>query len=80
MNEQEILEKLSPIFQNVFNDDELKLNMELTSEDIDEWSSLSQTLMITEVEKEFGITFKLREVAVMDNMDTIVKLIQNKLE
>lgn len=80
MNEQEILEKLSPIFQNVFNDDELELNMELTSEDIDEWSSLSQTLMITEVEKEFGITFKLREVAVMDNMDTIVKLIQNKLE
>lgn len=79
MNTQEIIEKLTPIFQSVFNDDELELTMDLTSNDIDEWSSISQTLMVAEIEKEFDIKFKLREVATMNNVATIVNCIEAKL-
>ena len=79
MTTKEILDKLTPIFQNVFNDDELELTMDLTSEDIDEWSSISQTLMIAEIEREFDVKFKLREVATMNDVKTMVALIEEKI-
>ena len=55
MDTQAILEIITPIFREVFNDDELDVNINLTSEDIDEWSSLSQTVLLTELESTFNI-------------------------
>ena len=75
MVEEEILQRLIPIFKTVFNDEELEVTMELTSNDIDSWSSISQTLMITQIQKEFGISFKLFEVARMNDVKTIVTII-----
>lgn len=79
MTQEEIIAKLTPIFHEVFNDSDLDVTMELTSDEIDEWSSISQTLMITEVEKEFNIVFKLREVAQLDSVESIVNMIESKL-
>ena len=79
MDTQAILEIITPILREVFNDDELDVNINLTSEDIDEWSSLSQTVLLTELESTFNIKFKLREVATMNNVKTIVALIESKL-
>lgn len=78
MDTQEILERIAPIFQNVFNDDEMIVDMNLVSDEIDEWNSLSQTILLTEIEHEFDIKFKLREVATMNNVKSIVELIQAK--
>lgn len=79
MTRKEILEKLTPIFQEVFNDNEMEVKLELTSDDIDEWSSVSQALLITEIEQKFAIRFKLLEVAKMDNVGTIVSIIEEKI-
>lgn len=79
MDTQTILGIITPIFREVFNDDELDVNINLTSEDIDEWSSLSQTVLLTELESAFNIKFKFREVATMNNVKTIVALIESKL-
>lgn len=79
MKKEEILEKIIPIFKEVFNDDEMDVTMELTSEEIDEWSSVSQVLLLTAIEAEFGVAFKLREVALMNDVATIVKMIDQKL-
>lgn len=79
MSTQEILKVITPIFQQVFNDDQLDVTMDLTSDEIDEWSSLSQTILITEIEAAFNIKFKLREIATMNNVKTIVSLINTKV-
>lgn len=79
MDTQEILTRITPIFRRVFNDEEMEVNFDLTSENIDEWSSLSQTVLLTEIEATFGIKFKLREVAAMNNVKTIIALIESKL-
>lgn len=79
MEPDKILEKITPIFREVFNDYEFEVNMSLSSEDIDEWSSLSQTILLAEIESAFGIKFKLREVATMNNVKNIVSLIAAKL-
>lgn len=80
MTKQEILDKITPIFHEVFNDNDLDVTMDLTSDEIDEWSSISQTLMVTEIEKAFDIVFKLREVADMDTVENIVEMIARKIE
>ena len=79
MSQQEILEKITPIFQDVFNDDDMVVNMELTSDGIEDWSSISQVLLITELEQAFNIKFKLIDVAVMNDVKTIVNLIADKI-
>ena len=79
MSRDEIINRLEPIFQSVFNDDELELNVDLEFGDIDEWSSLLHTVMIAEVEKEFGVSFKLREVATMNDVSALVIALENKL-
>lgn len=79
MTKQEILDKITPIFHEVFNDNDLDVTMDLTSDEIDEWSSISQTLMVTEIEKAFDIVFRLREVAEMDNVASIVEMIAEKI-
>ena len=79
MNREEILKRLEPIFKTVFNDDELEVSEALVFEDIDEWSSISLALMVTEVEQAFGIKFKLLEVAQMNDMSTLVNFIENKI-
>lgn len=79
MNRDEILKRLEPIFQTVFNDDELEVSEDLVFEDIDEWSSILHTIMIAEVEKEFGVSFKLREVAIMNDVKTMVTSIEEKI-
>lgn len=80
MTTEEILDKLTPIFQRVFDDEELEVTMDLTSEDIDEWGSLSHTILLTEIEQLFDIKFKLREVAVMNTVCNIVAAIENKIQ
>lgn len=79
MNKDEILKRLEPIFQTVFNDDELEVSEGLVFEDIDEWSSILHTIMIAEVEKEFGVSFKLREVATMNDVAALINTIETKL-
>lgn len=79
METKEILERITPIFHEVFNDDELDVNMELTSDEIDDWSSITQMLMVTEIEKEFNIVFKLIDVASMNSVAEVIKAIKDKL-
>lgn len=79
MDTNEIIGIITPIFKEVFHDEDMEVTMELTSEVIDEWSSLSQTILLTEIEAAFSIKFKLREVATMNNVKTIVSLIQSKI-
>ena len=63
----------------MFNDDDLDVTMDLTSDEIDEWSSLTQTILVTEIEKTFDVKFKLLEVAKMNSVKAIVSSIQSKV-
>lgn len=80
MSSQAILERITPIFKEVFNDNELEVTPDLATDEIDEWSSITQALLLATLEKEFKIKFKLREVIVMNDVATIVSLIESKIE
>jgi len=80
MERNEILEKLTAIFRTTFNDSELVLNDEMNAGDVENWDSLTNMLMISEVESQFGIRFKLKELNQLKNIGSIISILEEKLK
>lgn len=80
MERNEITEKLTPVFRTVLNHSTLELTDELSANDVDNWDSLSHMLLISEIEKEFDIKFKLKELNKMKNVGDLISIITSKAE
>lgn len=79
MNRCDILEKITPIFQQVFNDNTIVLSEGMTKDDFENWDSVIQMMLIAMIEKEFNIVFKLREVGMMNSIEDFINAIEGKL-
>jgi len=79
MKDSLIFEKLTPIFRKVFNDETIVLSNELTANDVSNWDSLTHMLMIGQVENSFSIKFKLKELGKLNNVGSLIQLIESKL-
>lgn len=78
MERTEIVEKLTTIFRQVFDDENLVLTEEMTSDDVEKWDSLTHMQLITGVEKGFGIKFKLREIMGWNNVGEMIRSIEGR--
>ncbi len=74
-----IEEKLTQIFRTVFNEPALNITPDTTANDVDGWDSLSHLNMISAVEKEFGVKFKLKDLVKLKNVGDLVRVIEVKL-
>ena len=79
MERNEILAKLTPIFRTAFNDDTIELDEDMTTDDFDNWDSVTQMIIVSMIEKELDIVFKLREVGMLDSVEAFVDGIEEKL-
>lgn len=79
MERNEILAKLTPIFRTAFNDDTIELDEDMATDDFDNWDSVTQMIIVSMIEKEFDIVFKLREVGMLDSVEAFVDGIEEKL-
>lgn len=79
MEKTEIIEKLTSVFQEVFSDNCLVLNDEMTANDVEKWDSLTHMLMISTVEEKFGVKFKLKELNKLKKVGDIVEILHDKL-
>ena len=79
MDNSEILTKLQPVFQEVFDEDDLIVTPQMSADDIDEWDSLSNVRLMISIEVEFGIKVKATEVANLSHVGLLVDLISKKL-
>ena len=80
MERTEIIEKLTAVFHEVFNDNNIVLNDEMTAKDVENWDSLTHMLMITKVEEVFGIKFKLKELNKLKMVGDLINTIETKLQ
>jgi acyl carrier protein len=78
MQSTQIYEKLTDIFQNVFDDDSIVVRPDLTAADVDEWDSLSHIRLVLTVEKAFGVKFSASEIGKLKNVGEFVDLIRAK--
>ena len=51
MEKEEILQQLTLIFEQVLKRSDLKIDYNMSAEDIDEWDSLTNMTIISEIEK-----------------------------
>ncbi len=76
----EILEALNGIFRHVLKNESLNLTETTTAHDVDGWDSLTNMLLISEVEKAFGVRFNFREIVKMKNVGDLCATIANKMK
>jgi acyl carrier protein len=79
MENAEVIDTLTSIFRQVFNDSSLILTSELTANDVAQWDSLSHMLLITEIENRFSVKFKLKDLNKMRNVGDMINIIISKL-
>lgn len=79
MEKAEVTEKLTLILRKVLNNDSLILRDEMTANDVDNWDSLSHMIIINDIETEFSIKFRLKDLNKMRNIGTMIEAIISKL-
>lgn len=72
MTPDQILDTLTDVFRDVFDDNALVLTRETTANDIEEWDSLNQIKLILGCEKAFNLRLKPREINALQNIGTMV--------
>lgn len=80
MERNEVIEKITQIFRDVFGDKNIVINDEMTAADVENWDSLTHMLMITKVEEELGIKFKLKELNRLKKVGDLISIVESKLQ
>jgi acyl carrier protein len=73
-----VYEKLTCVFRDVLDEDDLVLTPGLTADDVDGWDSLSHVRLVLAVSKVFGVKFSAAEVGQLKNVGEFVEMIQSK--
>ena len=79
MERKEIFKKLTDIFRDVMDNDEIILDENTTAEDIEEWDSLSHVQLIEKIESVFGVRFSAKEMQSWENVGEFVDAIITKI-
>ena len=80
MERKEIFEKLTVIFRDVMDNDEIVLEENTPAEDIEEWDSLAHVQLIEKIEAVFGVRFSAKEMTSWDELGELVDSILAKIK
>jgi acyl carrier protein len=76
MDQSTVYERLTHIFRDVFDDDELELKPELTAKDVEGWDSLTHLRVLLSAEQAFHVKFTTAEIGKLQNVGDLATLIQ----
>ena len=71
--------KLTKIFHDVFDDDEIVLSPDLTAAKVKGWDSIKHVRLMLSIEKDFGVKIAGSEINRLKNVGDLVNLLQRKL-
>lgn len=72
MTKEELLSKLTSIFRDIMDNEEINLTDATTADDIEDWDSLTNIQLIVAIEKEFGIRIKSGQIQSWSNVGEMV--------
>jgi len=75
MNRNNVIERLTEVFRDVFDDHSIIISERTTSEDIEDWDSIEHINLVEAVEDEFKLRFKMKEVSGMKNVGEMIDII-----
>ena len=78
MEKVAVYSKLTGVFRDVFDEDDLALTPQTTADDVDGWDSLSHIRLVLAVSKAFGVKFSASEIGSLKNVGEFADLIEKK--
>lgn len=78
MNREQVFAKLTEVFRDVFDDEDIVLTDRTSANDIEDWDSLEHINLIAAVEKAFRMRFTMREVSGMKNVGEMVDILMER--
>ncbi len=79
MTKEAILDKVTESFIKILEHSNFELNNETTANDVDGWESVTHMMIITDIENNFNIKFKLMDLMNMNNVGDLIETIQKEL-
>ena len=74
-----IIDKLTPIFNDIFDDENLKIDASTRVKDIEQWDSMAHLRLIITIENDFEISFTTEEMSNITSVGCLESLMINKL-
>jgi acyl carrier protein len=75
---KKVYERLTAVLQDVFEDDTLVAEPELTADDVAGWDSLANLRLMLTVQKTFGVKFTAHEITSLNNVGELAALVEAK--
>ena len=75
MTREEVYERLTGVFCEVFDDESITLNETTTADDIEDWDSFEHINLIVAVQEEFSFKIPMGKVVTMKNVGEMVDII-----
>ena len=72
------LKTIEKILRDIFDDETLQITDSTSANDIEDWDSLAQIRIASEVEVAFSVKFSFAELQQMKNVGDMVRLIERK--
>ncbi|MBC8004842.1 MAG: acyl carrier protein [Verrucomicrobia bacterium] len=77
MSREEIFNRIEVTAKKVFGEN-TRITESTTSVDVEKWDSMNHVLLISSIEKEFGVTFDIMEIIGITCFGDFVDLIEKK--
>ena len=78
MDQREVFDRLNRVFRDVFDDETIRVPPNTTADDIDDWDSLEHITLISAVEREFRMKFKMGEISSMKNVGEMARIVMER--
>jgi acyl carrier protein len=78
MDSKVIYSRLNKVFRDVFDDDSISVTPKTTADDIEDWDSLEHITLISAVEREFKMKFKMGEISSMKNVGEMAQIVAER--
>jgi acyl carrier protein len=79
---EDIRRQVEEVFRDVFEDADLRLNAQMTAEDIDGWDSIAHIDLIIAIEKRLNVKFATAEISRLkeegSNVGNLLELVARK--
>ena len=78
MDQREVFDRLNRVFRDVFDDETIRVTPNTTADDIDDWDSLEHITLISAVEREFRMKFKMGEISSMKTVGEMARIVMER--
>jgi Phosphopantetheine attachment site. len=75
---QQIHNRITVIFRDIFEDETLELYDGMTAADIEEWDSLTHITIVVTCEKEFGIKLNAAEIGKLKTVGEFINTVAER--